>query len=324
MTTAETAVALETTEPTAGRARARFGIQKAEPQWLITVRIILLHLLALGIFFVEFDWRLVWLAAATCIPRMIATECVYHRYFAHRAFKTSRPFQFLLAALAVSTGQRGILWWASTHRRHHRYADAPGDVHSPQVDGFWHGHMGWTLNGRNADTDLDAIADFARFPELRALNKLHYLPGLCLLIGLYVAGEAGWFGSGIGGVQAVVWGFFFSTVVVLHATFAVNSLGHGGGAFGGTRRYATPDASVNHPLIALLTMGGGWHNNHHRYPAAARAGFAWWEIDVTYWVIKLFAALGLVWDVRPVPSGVLAEGGLGRGRSARAATRSSH
>jgi stearoyl-CoA desaturase (delta-9 desaturase) len=177
--------------------------------------------------------------------------------------------------------------------------------------------MGWTLDGRNADTNLDLIPDFARFPELRALNKLHYVPGMFLLLGLYLAGEAGWLGNGIGGVPAVLWGFFFSTLLVLHATFAVNSLGHGGGGFGGTRRYATHDASVNHPWLAIPTMGGGWHNNHHRYPAAARAGFAWWEVDPAYLVLRLLAALGVVWDLRPVPSDVLNEGGLGRSRSVR-------
>jgi stearoyl-CoA desaturase (delta-9 desaturase) len=313
MMTAQTDAALGSTGSIGGHpGKVRYGVQKAEPQKVITVRIIILHVLALGIFFVRFDWRLVWLTAATFVPRMLAMECAYHRYFAHRAFKTSRAFQFILALVAVSTGQRGILWWASTHRQHHSHADVEGDVHSPRVSGFWHGHMGWTLDGSHADTDLDRIPDFARYPELRMLNKLHYLPGTLLLLGLYFGAEAGWLGHGIGGVQAVVWGFFFSTLLVLHFTFAVNSLGHEGGRFGGTRRYATRDASVNSSVLALLTLGGGWHNNHHRYAAAARSGFAWWEIDPAYLVLRLLAAVGIVWDLREVPVDILVEGGLGR------------
>jgi stearoyl-CoA desaturase (delta-9 desaturase) len=311
----ETAVASDGNRTVTSRPKVRLGMQKAEPQGVITVRIVILHLVALGIFFVPFHWNLVWLTAATFVPRMLAMECGYHRYFAHRTFKTSRVFQFLLALLSVTTGQRGILWWAANHRVHHSHADVDGDVHSPRVRGLWYGHMGWTFDGKNADTNLDLVPDFARFPELRMLNKFHYVPGFFALVGIYAAGQAGWFGSGIDGVAAVVWGFFFSTFLVLHLTFAVNSVGHEGGLYGGTRRYATPDASVNHRWLAIPTMGGGWHNNHHRYPASARAGFAWWEIDPAYIVLRSLAALGIVWDLRRVPPDVLAEGGVGDRRS---------
>jgi stearoyl-CoA desaturase (delta-9 desaturase) len=312
MTTPQIGAALDSPKRAAGGTKARLGIQRAEPLAVIKVRIAILHLFALGVFVVPFHWHLVWLTAATFVPRMLAMECAYHRYFSHRAFKTSRVFQFVLAIVAVTTGQRGILWWASTHRRHHSHADIEGDVHSPRVSGLWYGHMGWTLNGDNTDTNLDMVPDFARFPELLLLNRFHYVPGLFLLLGLYFAGRAGWFGSGVDGIQAVVWGFFFSTLLVLHGTFGVNSLGHEGGRYGGTRRYETEDASVNHPWLALPTMGGGWHNNHHRYPASARSGFAWWEIDPAYVVLRMLAAAGIVWDLRPVPADVLAEGRLRR------------
>ncbi len=311
MTTSQTNVALDPPRSASGGSRVRLGIQRAEPIGVIKVRIALLHVVALGVFFVPFHRNLVWLTTATFVPRMLAMECAYHRYFSHRAYKTSRVFQFLLGVLAVTTGQRGILWWAATHRRHHSHADVAGDVHSPRVSGLWYGHMGWTLNGENADTNLDLVPDFARFPELRGLNKFHYVPGLVTMLAIYFAGRAGWFGSGVGGGAAVVWGFFLSTLLVLHGTFAVNSLGHEGGRYGGSRRYATDDASVNHAWLALPTMGGGWHNNHHRYPASARSGFAWWEIDPAYLVLRLLAALGIIWDLRPVPAEVLAEGGVG-------------
>src|SRR5262245_26872877 len=166
MTTPQSDVALEPKRPTVGGPKVRLGIQKAEPQGVITTRIVILHLVALGVLVVSFDRSLVWLTVATFVPRMLGMEIGYHRYFSHRAFKTSRAFQFLLAVLAVTTGQRGILWWAATHRVHHSHADVDGDVHSPRVSGFWYGHMGWTLKGKNADTNLDLVPDFARFPEL--------------------------------------------------------------------------------------------------------------------------------------------------------------
>jgi len=311
MTTAQTDVALDAPGTATGRPRARLGIQRAEPIGVIKVRIAILHLVALGVLLVPFDRNLVWLTIATFVPRMLQMECACHRYFSHRAYKRSRVFQFLLGGIAVTTGQRGILWWAATHRRHHSHADVAGDVHSPRVSGLWYGHMGWTLDGENAARTWNMVPDFARYPELRWLNKFHYLPGLFLMLAIYFAGRVGWFGSGVGGGSAVVWGFFFSTLLVLHGTFAVNSLGHEGGRYGGSRRYATDDASVNHPWLALPTMGGGWHNNHHRYPASARSGFAWWEIDPAYLVLRLLAAVGIIWDLRPVPVDVLVEGGVG-------------
>lgn len=277
-----------------------YGIQKTEPLAVIKIRLLVLHLGALGVLFVPFDWSLVGLLAATFFLRMFGMEGGYHRYFSHRAFKTGRAFQFLLAVLATSSGQRGPLWWASHHREHHRHSDAEGDVHSPRLRGLWRAHLGWLVEQDNVDTNLDRVPDFARYPELRLLNKLHYVPILLLLAALAIAG--GW--------AAVFWGFFLSTLLVLHFTLAVNSIVHCAGRWGGNRRYATEDASVNHAWLAVPTMGASWHNNHHRYGAAARAGFAWWELDLTYAVLKLLEACRVVWDLREVPAEVLAEGGL--------------
>jgi stearoyl-CoA desaturase (delta-9 desaturase) len=277
-----------------------YGIQKTEPLAVIKIRLVVLHLGALGVLFVPFDWSLVGLLAATFFLRMFGMEGGYHRYFSHRAFKTGRAFQFLLAVLATSSGQRGPLWWASHHREHHRHSDAEGDVHSPRLRGLWRAHLGWLVEQNNVDTNLDRVPDFARYPELRLLNKLHYVPILLLLAALAIAG--GW--------AAVFWGFFLSTLLVLHFTLAVNSIIHCAGRWGGNRRYATEDASVNHAWLAIPTMGASWHNNHHRYGAAARAGFAWWELDLTYAVLRLLEACRVVWDLREVPAEVLAEGGL--------------
>ena len=288
-----------------------YGIQK-ESITVIKVRLVVVHIGALAAFFVPFDWMLVWLLAASWLIRMFGVEAGYHRYFSHRAFKTSRAFQFVLGLLGASSGQRGPLWWAAHHRSHHRHSDQDGDLHSPR-DGFWHAHLGWLLDKKNVDTDLDAVPDFARYPELRWLNRFYLVPMLAFLALLAVGGAYGWFGPNVGAWGAVLWGFFLPTAGVLHVTLAVNSIAHLRGRMGGSRRFDTTDGSVNHAWLALPTTGASWHNNHHRYGAAARAGFAWWEVDLSYIGLKMLEACRIVWGLRPVPREVLAEGRLAGG-----------
>ncbi|MGQ0653189.1 MAG: acyl-CoA desaturase [Betaproteobacteria bacterium] len=283
-----------------------YGIQK-ESITVIKIRLLVVHVGAIAAFFMPFDWTLVWLLAASWLIRMFGVEAGYHRYFSHRAFKTSRAFQFVLGLLGASSGQRGPLWWAAHHRSHHRHSDQDGDLHSPR-DGFWHAHLGWLLDKKNVDTDLDAIPDFARYPELRWLNRFYLVPMLAFLAALAVAGANGWFGPDVGGWSAVLWGFFLPTAGVLHVTLAVNSIAHLRGRLGGSRRYDTTDGSVNHAWLAIPTTGASWHNNHHRYGASARAGFRWWEVDLSYVGLKLLEACRVVWALRPVPPEVLAEG----------------
>jgi stearoyl-CoA desaturase (delta-9 desaturase) len=218
--------------------------------------------------------------------RMFAITGGYHRYFAHRAFRTSRAFQFVLGVLGTLAVQKGPLWWASTHRRHHRFSDQPGDVHSPR-EGFWHAHQGWIFCGDWDDTESDQIRDFAKYPELVWLNRWHVVPpailaALCLAVG-------GWSG--------LIWGFCVSTTLLWHSTYTINSLAHRWGS----QRYQTGDDSRNNAFLALLTFGEGWHNNHHHYMASARNGFFWWEVDITYYLLRGLAAIGVVWDLRPVP-----------------------
>jgi stearoyl-CoA desaturase (Delta-9 desaturase) len=238
--------------------------------------------------------KLLALALATYALRMFAITGVYHRYFSHRTYKTSRAFQFVLALLGTSATQKGPLWWASTHRLHHKHSDTERDVHSPGRRGFWHAHMGWWLGREHEETRLDQIGDFARFPELRWLDQYHVV-GVLLLMGVTAL---------VGGFDGFLWGYVVSTCAVLHATFTINSLAH---VFG-SRRYATSDTSRNNALLALLTFGEGWHNNHHHYQSSCRQGFYWWEVDVSYYAIKLLERVGLVWDVREPPERVLAEG----------------
>jgi stearoyl-CoA desaturase (delta-9 desaturase) len=233
----------------------------------------------------------VLLCVATYALRVFAITGVYHRYFSHKGYKTSRAFQFVLAFLGTMATQKGPLWWASIHRRHHRYSDQPGDPHSPVQRGFWYAHQGWIFDPRWGGTSLEGIRDFSRYPELVWLNRAHVVGPLTLAVLCW------W----IGGFAGLVWGFAVSTTLLWHATYSINSLAH---KFG-TRRYATRDDSRNNWLLAILTFGEGWHNNHHHYMASARNGFRWWEVDLTYYVLRGLAALGLVWDLREPPARVV-------------------
>ncbi len=260
--------------------------------WLASIPFLAAHAVALATPFVApFEWRWLGLAAATYAVRMFAITAGYHRYFSHRAFRTSRPFQLVLAVLGATAAQKGPLWWAAHHRDHHRFSDGPADVHSPLQRGFWWSHVGWILARRHDATKLDRVRDLARFPELRWLDRFHHLAPAALAIGLFLAG--GW--------PALLWGFFVSTAALWHATFAINSLAH----LFGRRRYETQDGSRNSLGLALLTFGEGWHNNHHFWPSAAKQGFFWWEVDVSYAVLRLLAVLRVVRDLRTPPPLVL-------------------
>jgi stearoyl-CoA desaturase (delta-9 desaturase) len=271
--------------------------------WARVVPFIGLHLACLGVFWVGFSWVALWTAVALYALRMFAITGFYHRYFSHKAFKTSRPVQFLFGLIGATSVQRGPLWWAAHHRNHHRHSDTEHDVHSPVQHGFLWSHMGWFLTRAGFRTDRDMIRDLLRFPELRLLDRFDVLVPVALAVGLFALG--GWLAQhrpelGTSGPQMLVWGFFVSTVVLFHATVTINSLAH---QFG-SRRFDTRDDSRNNAWLALITFGEGWHNNHHHFPGSARQGFRWWEFDFTYYVLRLFALLGLVWDLKPVPAGL--------------------
>lgn len=251
----------------------------------------LIHVACFAAFFVEFHWWYLLLTGVMYYAGMFFVTAGYHRYFSHRTFKTSRWFQFFLAFMAMTSAQKGVLWWAAHHRHHHKYSDTPEDIHSPTQGGFWWSHVGWILSDRFDETRKELIPDLYKYPELRWLNKYHLVPPFVMAITLFL----------IGGWGMMMWGFFIRTVVLWHGSFTVNSLTH---VFG-RRRYATTDTSRNSFIIALITMGEGWHNNHHHYMASARQGFFWWEFDPTYYVLKVLSWFRLVWDLRPVPLHVL-------------------
>ncbi len=275
--------------------------------WLRTVPFVLLHAAAGLVVWVGISPIAVAIAIALYVLRMFAITGFYHRYFSHRAFKTSRAMQFLFALLGATAIQRGPLWWASHHRHHHLYADQANDAHSPRQHGFLWSHIGWFLSRQNFPTKFNLVKDLARYPELRFLDRFDVLVPIIFAVFLYTIGE--WLaftapGLHTDGAQLLVWGVVISTLAVYHATFCVNSLGH----LIGRRRYANRDDSGNSWWLALLTFGEGWHNNHHRFPGAVRQGFRWWEIDLTYYGLRVLAALRLIWDLKTVPQRIAASG----------------
>ena len=250
--------------------------------WIPTSIYWAIHVLALGVLFVggsAADWALF---AVLFWTRIFFITGGYHRYFSHKTYKTSRAFQFFLAFMGTTCVQKGPLWWASLHRHHHKHSDQPEDIHSPR-HGFWWSHQAWIEAPKWQASKLELIPDFARYPELRFLNKWHVVGPLALIA----------FCVAVGGLSGFLWGFCLSTTLLWHSTYTINSLSHRWGKV----RYETGDDSKNNWVLALLTLGEGWHNNHHRYQAAARNGFYWWEVDVTYYVLLGLEKLGLVWDL---------------------------
>jgi stearoyl-CoA desaturase (Delta-9 desaturase) len=252
---------------------------------------VLVHLTCLAAIWTGITWQSIVICVALYWVRIFGIGAGYHRYFSHRSYSTSRVFQFVLAVLSQSTVQKSVLWWASKHRHHHLHSDTPADVHSPRHTGFWYSHVGWIFARQHDTTDLIKVDDFARYPELMWLHRFELVPGIVLAV--ICLAIAGWPG--------LVVGFFWSTVLVYHGTFCINSLAH----VRGKKRYVTGDDSRNNWLLAVFTMGEGWHNNHHAYQSSVRQGFRWWEIDCTFYILRALSWTGLVWDLKMPPAQVV-------------------
>ena len=249
---------------------------------------VLFHLGLISLFFVPVTTTALILCFSLYVIRMFGITAGYHRYFAHRAYKTSRFFQFVLGWIGASAVQRGPLWWAAHHRLHHKYSDTDKDVHSPITQGVWWSHVGWVLSPAEDAADHRDMKDFHRYPEIMWLDNFHALPGILLAIACYL----------IDGWSGLLWGFLLSTIILYHGTFLVNSVCH----IFGTRRYNTTDQSRNNFWVAIATLGEGWHNNHHHYMSSANQGFKWWEIDISYYTLKSLSLFGIVWDLRKPPA----------------------
>lgn len=257
-----------------------------EYHWAKAIPMAAIHVGAILGIVLGASWHVWALCGFLYFSRMFAVTGFYHRYFSHRTFQTSRVMQFVMAFWAQTSSQRGILWWAAHHRDHHKFSDTEHDVHSPRETGFWHSHVGWLFD-QNGETDFRRVKDLGRYPELRLLNRYWYAPPMLLALACFTL--AGWPG--------LLVGFMASTVFTWHATFTINSLSH----VWGSRPYATPDDSRNNWFLALLTLGEGWHNNHHHFMNSTRQGFRWWQVDVTYYLLKGMEKLGLVWNLKEPP-----------------------
>jgi stearoyl-CoA desaturase (delta-9 desaturase) len=271
--------------------------------WFRAVPFLLMHAICLFAFIVGFSWVALGVTVILYLVRMFAITGFYHRYFSHRTFKTSRAGQFIFGLLGASAVQRGPIWWAAHHRHHHVHSDKPDDVHSPLQHGFLWSHVGWFMSRQHFAADFSRVKDLLKYPELRFLDRFDIAVPTALGVGVFLLGvllshvapqlhTSGW--------QMLIWGFFISTVAVYHGTYTINSLSH---VFG-KQRYKTGDGSRNNPWLALITLGEGWHNNHHHYPASVRQGFYWWEFDVTYYLLKAMSYCGLIWDLKAVPVAV--------------------
>ena len=267
-----------------------------------TIPFVIVHLTCFAAIWTGVTAQALAICFTLYVVRMFGNTAGNHRYFSHRTYKTSRVGQFLLAMLCQSSAQRGVLWWAAKHRHHHKHSDTPEDVHSPRHMGFFHAHVGWIFRPRRETADYSTVRDLTRYPELVWLNRHAYVVPFLLAVGVFL--WAGWPG--------LIVGFFWSTVLLYHGTFMINSLAH----VHGKQRYLTGDDSRNNWWLALITLGEGWHNNHHAYQSSTRQGFRWWEIDITYYVLRIIALTGVIWDLREPPAELV----RGERRAGRAVT----
>jgi len=247
---------------------------------------ILIHIVGIAaLFIVPFSWKYVALFGINYFFGMFFITAGYHRYFSHRSYKLDRIPQFMMAWMTMASAQKGILWWAANHRDHHIHSDEEEDLHSPVMKGFWYSHIGWIFDPATQGYNPKKIADFGKYPELRFLDKYYWLPTLSFAILIFATG----------GISAFVWGYLLTIICLYQASYCVNSLAH----VYGTRRFETDDHSRNNAFLAIITLGEGWHNNHHHCKSSCRQGYKWWEIDMTFYLLTILSWVGIVKDIRP-------------------------
>jgi stearoyl-CoA desaturase (delta-9 desaturase) len=278
-------------------------LDRGKLDYSVCIQFLFMHLACLLVLRTGVSTVAVVVCLALYIVRMFAITAGFHRLFSHRTYKTGRIFQFIMAFTGTAAYQKGPLWWSSHHRRHHLHADTERDLHSPLTRTLWRSHVGWFLSRDSRATDFKLIPNLLKHRDLRWLDSYYSVPPLLLALATYLLGsvlERYAPGLGTTGWQMLIWGFFISTVLLYHGTFTVNSLAH----IFGSRRFETADNSRNNFLVALITLGEGWHNNHHHYPSAERQGLYWWELDVSHYTLRFLSWFGLVWDLRATPSNV--------------------
>jgi len=282
-----------------------------EMDWVGAIPFALVHVVGILAIFTGISWAAVGMCIFMYYFRMFAITGVYHRYFSHRTYKTSRFFQFILAFWGASAAQQGPIWWAAHHRHHHKYSDQEEDVHSAKLRGFWWSHVGWVLSKRYNPTNEEVVKDLVKYPEIRWIGKYHgiapfLLAAMIFFFGVFLEHSAPSLHTN--GLQMLCWGFFTSTTILYHGTFSINSLAH----VIGKKRFETGDYSKNSLILSLITMGEGWHNNHHRYPYSERQGIYWWEVDMSHYILRFFSWFGLVWDIQLHPKEIVMEAKTGK------------
>jgi stearoyl-CoA desaturase (Delta-9 desaturase) len=279
--------------------------------WLGAIPFMLVHVVGVLAIFTGISWAAVGMCIFMYYARMFAITGAYHRYFSHRTYKTSRFFQFVLAFWGASCAQQGPLWWAAHHRHHHKFSDEEQDIHSAKLRGLWWSHVGWILCKKYGPTNEEAVKDLTKYPELRWINKNHGVAPFILAASIFFFGvflEYVAPGLHTNGLQMMCWGFFTSTTILYHGTFCINSLAH----LIGSKRFDTGEESKNSLILSIITMGEGWHNNHHRYPYSERQGIYWYEVDMSHYVLRMFSWFGLVWDIKLHPEEIYAEARTGK------------
>lgn len=257
---------------------------------------IALHVACLAVFYVGYSHTALLVMVISYLIRMFAITAFFHRFFSHKTFKTFPWVQVVFAIIGTSATQRGPLWWAAHHRNHHRHSDQDADVHTPGK-GFWESHMLWFLRKKNFPTNHGQVKDLTAVKSLYWIDRYDMLFPVLYGLFLYLLGSwvaASYPSLGTSGGQFLVWGYFISTVLLAHVTFSINSIAH----LIGKRDYQTNDNSKNNFVLAVLTLGEGWHNNHHCAPGSIRQGFKGWQIDISFYVLKCMEWCGLIWDVK--------------------------
>lgn len=308
--TTEISKPIPAVEPVVRPARRPFAADE-KVNWIGSIPFLGVHVVGVLAVFTGISWAAVAMCVFMYYARMFAITGAYHRYFSHRTYKTSRIFQFILGLWGTACGQQGPLWWAAHHRHHHKYSDTDKDIHSPILRGFWWAHVGWVLCKKYEKTNEDAVKDLAKYPELRWIDRHHGVAPFILATAIFFFGvllEHTAPALRTNGLQMLSWGFFTSTTLLYHGTFTINSLSH----VIGKKRFETGDYSKNSFILSMITMGEGWHNNHHRYPYAERQGIYWWEIDMSHYVLKVMSWFGLVWDIQEHPKEILEEARTGK------------
>lgn len=263
--------------------------------WISRIVVFTIHAGALLVFFNGFSWIALIVCLALYVIRGFGITGGYHRLFSHKSYETSRVGQTVIAIIGTTAVEGGPIEWTLNHRHHHAESDQPDDLHSPRTPrSFWWAHLGWILSAEVPPKPTQHTRDLQKFPELVWVERLQLVFIALLIGGLY------WLGSALGaewhtsGLQMVAWGFFLSTVIVWHITWLVNSATH----THGSRRYETPDDSRNNWWVGILALGEGHHNNHHKHQSYCRQGLLWYEFDLTYYILRFLALLGLVWNLK--------------------------